>query len=185
MENSKEFSAVREAFLTRVEKDTFAEWKYAAEDRTILCNLLHPVFVRFASWIPSQVAPNVLSLLGLVSSILAWEWSVDAVLDRFTLLGIAGFLALSLICDKIDGIHARATLNSGPLGELIETWSVCLSITMFAATAANVCSMPEAQQYVLIILFNLVWMSNHLGAFTDPSLVMHVGQYSRTGPPIY
>jgi hypothetical protein len=174
---------LREAFLNRSEKDTLAKWASKLEDESFLCRILDPFFNLVAQLIPSNVSSNVFSFVGLLCSILAWEWSCRQNLQFIELLSVALFFFVCLICDKLDGIHARATYNASPLVELIEQWSMCLSVTFIALSVCNLFGITDPSQiHIMVLSFSCISMARHLSAFTDPNGVVKVGHFTRTGP---
>ena len=173
---------MREGFLKRVEKDNFGRWKSKDEDKSFLCKLLNPVYDAIANFIPSNVSPNILSFVGLFTNVLALEWSSRENLDFLDLCVISSMLLFSLLCDKVDGIHARKIWNANPVGELIEQWCVCLSVTLVGSVCCNVFNIikPDERQLV-VILFNLIALVKHMRAFADPNNIVQVGHFTRTG----
>lgn len=171
-----------EGFLSRVEKDRLADWKPLGEDKSVLCKTFESFYRWLAQLIPPTVSPNILSLLGLLCSLLAWEWSFRDNLDQIDLLCVASFLLSCLLLDKVDGIHARATYNDSPLGELIEQWSVCVSVTFVTVTICNLFGLDDWRLPWMVVMCNGMSMSRHLHTFTHPALTVHAGHFTRTGP---
>jgi len=120
------------------------------------------IFQRPAEWmarfIPSTVAPNLLTLMSLIAVLHAFhttymyreEW------PRFcTAISIIMFTLYHLL-DLVDGKHARNTKNDSPLGYLFNTACDALAITFIALTFCLSFDMTD---------FNAMWFvvqSSHL-----------------------
>jgi ethanolaminephosphotransferase len=79
-----------------------------------------------AKWLPKWLAPNLITLTGLVTLVTSYilltiyNIDFDGVSPRWTYLlaAIATFIYLHLDC--LDGKQARATGTSSPLGQLFD-----------------------------------------------------------------
>ena len=83
----QESQFLREAFLTRAQKDVLKEWKKpdGQHDKSVFGNLFNPFYEFLAGFIPNNISPNVISLVGLLTAVLAWEWSCRETLDYLDL----------------------------------------------------------------------------------------------------
>ena len=116
------------------------EHKYSSSGSTIL----DPVMQRFWNWfvlqIPTTIAPNLLTILGLtvnaVTALILMLCCPDARSSPsgWTLLLFAIGLFIYQTLDAIDGKQARRTGTSSPLGELFDHGCDSLS-TVFVALA--------------------------------------------------
>src|SRR5215510_11649645 len=99
-------------------------YRYVCEDRSLFL----PYFKRYI-WgpalplVPEQVSPNTLSILGNLCSVLAFVALLlltpgDQYLFLFPAVMTFGYLCF----DNMDGMHARRTGQSSPLGEFIDHW---------------------------------------------------------------
>ena len=99
-------------------------YKYSAVDRSIIAPYLQPFWTRVVELIPLWVAPNCVTVSGLVlvvaSFALAWRTSpsLDAQLAPEVMLVHAALLFAYQTLDAVDGKQARRTGSSGPLGAL-------------------------------------------------------------------
>ena len=113
--------------LTPQGAQNVAKWKYAVIDNSISTRLLTPFWIFCCRFVPKRVCPNVLTLAGLLSSMLAGvlaslsvrhysehgpSWD-GALLTAAVLFFTFAYQTL----DAMDGKHARATGQSSPLGE--------------------------------------------------------------------
>ncbi|XP_044003666.1 choline/ethanolaminephosphotransferase 1-like [Aphidius gifuensis] len=103
-----------------------SEHKYSCSSSSILDEYLQPWWNWLVSKVPIWLAPNLITILGLIINIgttliLVW-YSPDAKIEppRWAcfLCGLGLFIYQSL--DSIDGKQARRTGTSTPLGELFD-----------------------------------------------------------------
>jgi hypothetical protein len=170
---------MNDVFLTPTEKDTFSHWVDRTTDDTLSSMILGPLFNFIASLIPDNVAPNVLSLAGLLCLIHAWYLvSLYIAVYPFSTSVVAILLIASqLIFDGIDGRHAKNTMQDSPLGELF-AHSCNLVGYVFSSLAGSIIigiNDPTTQWYILQI-GQLLALSQHLGAFKrTPKVLRYVG----------
>lgn len=65
-------SFLDDIFITQPEKIFFADWTSKNADNSIVGLVLKPLWSRVATLIPGQVAPNVITIAGLLSAVQAW-----------------------------------------------------------------------------------------------------------------
>jgi choline-phosphate cytidylyltransferase len=117
-------------FLTPSELENVRQWTNKVNDRSLTTKMLTPLWDKLAKRIPSTIAPNVITLLGLVCQLLAYwvvEHSDTGVGGEAVASGVACALTYAyMTLGAVDGRHARNTKNSSSLGELFE--HACASI---------------------------------------------------------
>ncbi|AWU78024.1 uncharacterized protein C5L36_0E00900 [Pichia kudriavzevii] len=103
------------------------EYKYQSEDRSLTTKyILKPFWVKFERIFPTWMAPNMVTLLGLlfivVSDLLVMYF--DPYYNKESPQWVYFYHAIAVFMyqtfDACDGIHARRTGQSGPLGELFD-----------------------------------------------------------------
>jgi phosphatidylglycerophosphate synthase len=137
------------SYLGTSEVQGLRAYRYKGSASSFLdVKVLGPFWTWLVEWVPLWVAPNLITLLGLVillsSTIIiqlqtqtlqeevpAWSWY---------LLAICLFIYQSL--DAIDGKQARRTGSSSPLGQLFDhgcdaVTCVCLGINVSTAVKAT------------------------------------------------
>ncbi|KAL8601995.1 hypothetical protein ACOMHN_008487 [Nucella lapillus] len=128
-----------------------SEHKYNAGGVSILEPFLQPFWRWLVEQIPLWVAPNLLTIAGLVlnvvSTLFLIYYSPDAKseLPAWTLLFAALGLFLYQSLDAIDGKQARRTNTSSPLGELFDHGCDSVSmvfVTLGATIALNLGDRP-------------------------------------------
>lgn len=117
-------------FLREHEKRNVAEWSHKTVDKSITTRLMNPLYDMIVLLIPSTVAPNTLSLTGVLCVLQGYH-SITVLKDTFPRAG-AVFAACMIfvyqIMDGIAGKHARRTMNSSALGELFD--QACDNVAM-------------------------------------------------------
>ncbi len=102
---------------------------YQNEDKSILL----PYFRRFlwdpmGELIPDRVAPNSLTLIGILCAVSSLVTAVLIDPRQHVLYVIPAALLFAYLClDNLDGAHARKTKQGSPLGEFIDHWLDTLS----------------------------------------------------------
>lgn len=131
-------------------------YKYSSEDHSLLSQkVLKPFWRKFAVIFPSCMAPNLVTLSGLLFIVINVITTiiVDPTLNKespswvYYSYAIGFFLYQTF--DACDGIHARKTGQSGPLGELFDHCCDSLNTTL---SILPVCSMMGMGYGNLLIL---------------------------------
>ena len=113
--------------------------------------ILHPFWNRIVQIIPLWVAPNTLTMMGFICSIIYflvatyYDYSFNAStigssenIPSFAWLMIALFLFLSHHLDGIDGKQARRTNSSSAIGELLDHGCDSWVLTFVALTGYSI-----------------------------------------------
>lgn len=120
-------------------------YKYQSEDHSILSNAFLKNFWRKVAVIfPISMAPNLVTLSGLgfilinVITVLYYDAGLNQETPRWTYYSYALGMFLYQTFDACDGMHARRTGQSGPLGELfdhcIDSINTTLSLLLYIST---------------------------------------------------
>ncbi|KPJ00732.1 Ethanolaminephosphotransferase 1 [Papilio xuthus] len=134
-------------YLTREHLEGFDNYKYMAIDTSPLSvYVMHPFWNKVVELVPRWVAPNVLTFVGFLLTVLDfvllsyydYDYSAAStsvhnmtspdqplnghpeVIPQKLWYLLAAFLFLAYTLDGIDGKQARRTQTSGPLGELFD-----------------------------------------------------------------
>lgn len=127
------------------------EYKYQSEDRSLVTKyVLKPFWLKFERIFPLWMAPNMVTLLGLlfivVSDILVFYFDpyYDVVSPKWVYFYHAFAVFMYQTFDACDGIHARRTGQSSPLGELFDhccdSMNTTLMVVQFASVANLTCN---------------------------------------------
>jgi phosphatidylglycerophosphate synthase len=155
-------------FLSAAEKAAISNWSYLVTDNSISTEILTPFWNGCLELVPYYVAPNLLTLAGLLCLLQSSVLTLQAY-DSSPFF--VGFLNLILIfayqtLDAIDGKHARRTKNSSPVGELLD--HVCDSVAILCIVVTICHSIGLRLPYTIFLVTNiaeLVFMDQHLAAY--------------------
>ncbi|CDK24467.1 unnamed protein product [Kuraishia capsulata CBS 1993] len=120
------------------------EYKYKSDDRSLLTKfILKKFWVKFECIFPLWMAPNMVTLSGLffiigaVLLVFYYDPHLNQPSPWWTYLVYAAAMFFYQTFDACDGIHARKTGQSGPLGELfdhcIDAINTTLSVIVFGS----------------------------------------------------
>ncbi|KAG5678445.1 hypothetical protein PVAND_008118 [Polypedilum vanderplanki] len=127
--------------LSKTQLKKLSEHKYNCESNSVCDKLLQPWWCYLVSKTPLFVAPNLLTIIGLlvniITSLLLLYHAPDAKAEapRWCYLSCAVGLFVYQSLDAIDGKQARRTNTSSPLGELFDHGCDSIS-TVFVSIAA-------------------------------------------------
>lgn len=178
-----------------------SEYKYASEDRSLMTKyFLKPFWQKFVHIFPLWMAPNVVTLsgLGFIIINLLTVFYYDPLLlsdcPSWCYYSYAVGLFLYQTFDACDGIHARRTGQSGPLGELfdhcVDAVNTTLSVIIFGSvTGLGYSWMLIIAQFSTLANFYLsTWEEFHthklfLSEFSGPveGILGLIGLFTLTG----
>ncbi|QLG74201.1 hypothetical protein HG535_0G00850 [Zygotorulaspora mrakii] len=124
-------------FVPHNKLENLKQYKYQSEDRSIVTHyVLKPFWRKFANIFPLWMVPNVVTLSGFcfiiinVLTVLYYDPGLNQETPRWTYFSYAIGLFLYQTFDACDGMHARRTGQSGPLGELFDHCIDSLNTTL-------------------------------------------------------
>ncbi|SMN18925.1 similar to Saccharomyces cerevisiae YHR123W EPT1 sn-1,2-diacylglycerol ethanolamine-and cholinephosphotranferase [Maudiozyma saulgeensis] len=119
--------------------ENLRHYKYQSEDRSIITKIfLKPFWNTFVQVFPKWMAPNLVTLSGLgfilinLIVTLYYDPQLKSEMPRWVYLFNAIGLFLYQTFDGCDGVHARRTGQSGPLGELFDHSIDAINTTLSA-----------------------------------------------------
>ena len=123
-------------YITDEGLKSIKDHKYKPGAYSNLDNLLNPFWIAVSHKIPKWMAPNTVTLLGLIVLLLSYLWMAvyDMSLSKqipswpYFIMAIGIFIFQTL--DAVDGKHARNTNSSSPLGQLFDHGCDALSWTL-------------------------------------------------------
>jgi cytidyltransferase-like protein len=173
-------------FLTQIEKANIANWQPKFEDRSITTRLLSPFWDWIVRYVPGNVAPNVLTLSGLLCLVHAY-YLCFMYMDLFprTISIIAVFLAFaSQTLDAIDGRHARITRNESPIGELFALCCDNVGAVFFMLIVCSIVGIKDNDlQWYIVQTAQLVFLQKHFSAFRTE--VLHFSVLGGPGEALF
>lgn len=137
------------------------EYRYQSEDRSLTTKyILKPFWIKFERIFPLWMAPNMVTLLGLmfivVSDFLIFYWDpyYDTVSPRWVYFYHSLAVFMYQTFDACDGIHARRTGQSSPLGELFDHCCDSMNTTLMVIQSASVSNMGKTPILIFLVQFS-------------------------------
>ena len=163
--------------LSKKELSSLKQWKYSVVNLGITNILLNPFWNLVVKFLPLSLAPNVLTLCGLITGLGIWLVSELFYSIELVPIIILCYCVISTL-DGIDGKQARKINNSTPFGELFDH-SVDI-ITLFVVTRISTIVFGISNQLLMpvYIVTGGVFCWAHYYAYLDGHLTM--GRF--TGP---
>lgn len=129
----------------------------------------------------------MISIMGLLSIIMGFRAAVEprnvAEYPGWTAATVIFFTIVYMFLDAIDGIHARRTGNSSPLGELIDHVSDSVTVVFMTLSGAYLYGVTEPSAlWYLVNTAGLVFMQCHAVAYRKR--VVQMGRYTGPGEAI-
>ncbi|CAH8441370.1 unnamed protein product [Heterobilharzia americana] len=128
--------------LSKDQLNRLLEHKYHCEGGSICDNLFTDFWQKSSLYVPVYVAPNTLTLLGLLANVFALCLLLIYGAGPFTSLVFAACVFVYQTLDALDGLHARRTGSCSQLGELFD----------HGCDALSTCILPIC--YFIVIGFN-------------------------------
>lgn len=143
-------------FVPEKSLDNLKFYKYQSEDRSLLSNyVLKPYWRWFSQLFPLWMAPNLVTLCGLgfiivnVLTTLYYDPTLSQESPRWTYFSYAIGLFMYQTFDACDGMHARRTGQSGPLGELFDHCIDSLNTTLSLFPFWSITGMGYSYSFIL------------------------------------
>jgi cytidyltransferase-like protein len=159
-----------ELLLTTPEKFKFGQWREEIRDRSLMGQVLTPIFIQLAPvLLPTTLAPNVLILFGLATLGQAWylTYQYGAMYPTgCTWLAVFSIFIFGMTSFLVDP-HADRIRQRTPLGTLFK-YSCDCAATVFLALLTSYClgvTTVESQWHV-VQTCQLVLFLKHLSAFS-------------------
>jgi phosphatidylglycerophosphate synthase len=177
---------LKNVFLTREERENIAQWKYACVDHSITTKLFTPWWNFIVRFVPATVAPNILSLAGLICILYFFNLAFNYADEMPYACSFAGvilvFMYVSL--DAIDGKHARNTGNSSPLGELFDHSCDNVSVP-FLVMGFTLCMgiTDTTINWYMVQTIQILFLLSHVDAFCKR--VVEFGMFTGPGEALH
>lgn len=137
------------------------EYRYQSEDRSLTTKyILKPFWLKFERIFPIWMAPNMVTLLGLlfiiVSDLLVFYFDpyYDTVSPNWVYFYHAIAVFMYQTFDACDGIHARRTGQSSPLGELFDHCCDSINTTLMVIQFASVSNLTTKHPLIFLVQFS-------------------------------
>lgn len=168
--------------LTEHDLNNLRVWKYSVDDPSITTQVFSPFWRYLTSLMPAIVAPNVISFVGLLCTMYSW-YLIYFYLDYYPILipilsDLLIFAYFNL--DAVDGMHARATKNGSPMGELFDHACDNITLVFLIMGVTQVLGITNPKdQWMIVQGASLLFMLNHLEALQKG--VVQFGRYNGPG----
>lgn len=155
------------------------------EDKSVTTRLYTPIWNTLVKLIPKSVAPNVITLTALVCILqafwIAYKFSSNELHHDYACYCAAFLIYAHMMLDALDGLHARNTLNSSPLGEFFDHGCDNVSNTFLVLTVLMLVGVEDKDTlWYLVQTFQLISLTVHIRAFNDSERKIRFGFL--TGP---
>jgi ethanolaminephosphotransferase len=171
------------AFISAAGVANLKFYKYTGDDRSFLGRLvLFQLYGWMAYQCPLWLAPNLLTLAGLLCNLLALLLCGLFVVPMFggaavppspaVLVAVGSLLWLYQALDNMDGKQARRTGSSSALGELFDHVCDCSCVTVFTMVVASCVGLDVYSMLVMSWLSILGFHLSHWEEYYTNTLVM-------------
>ena len=144
--------------------------QYKPGEYSPLDNLINPYWIKMSEWLPMWMAPNLVTLIGLIAllgsylTMVYYDMSMTQPLPGWTYLAVAIGIYVFQTMDAIDGKQARRTGSSSPLGQLFDHGCDAISWTITNMSIVSFLGLGLSLRSVLTIyssigpffIFNLI-----------------------------
>lgn len=175
-------------FLSSLEKDTFSNFKDSTTDSRLSTLVLSKPFEFLASLIPSNISPNLVSVVGLLLTVHSYYLSffyLEAFPKSIFAICIA-FVVLQLVGDGVSAKHAKNSMQDTPLFDLFSTTCNVVSYVFSTLTGCLLLGITDhTTQWHLVHIGQLLSLTQHLGAFKRPNHSMRYPMFTGPGEVIF
>eukprot|EP01113_Clastostelium_recurvatum_P028983 TRINITY_DN3499_c0_g1_i3.p1 TRINITY_DN3499_c0_g1~~TRINITY_DN3499_c0_g1_i3.p1 ORF type:complete len:373 (-),score=63.66 TRINITY_DN3499_c0_g1_i3:420-1514(-) len=170
---------IRGNFISQQGLKNLSDYKYSGEDKSIIYNYAVNPFAKFLCTLtPTFVAPNVLTLLGLLSSVAAFVLGAVYIPTFFeaapawVYYASAGLIFLYMMLDAMDGTQARRTGMASPMGELFDHLCDSLSMSLCGLLFGACIRVGPAFAFILLVACWVPFYLSHWDDYNTGKLVM-------------
>lgn len=177
---------MKNLFLSYQEKRSLSQWNYSVIDESISTKILTPFWDYCLNWTSPNLAPNVITLMGLFCTIYSYYIvnnfysSYPVLISYFSVFLIFMYQTL----DALDGKHARKIQNSSPVGELLDHACDNISIVFLLLTLFHCYGIDEPNiKNCLVFTSQLIFLIEHCNAFNKNTV--YFGKYTGPGEMLF
>ena len=188
MAPSKKEGFMTNLFLSEQELDNLAHWKYKVVDSSVTTKILTPFWNWLVTFVPANVAPNVLTLAAF-GCVLQAFWVVVVHGDEFPKASAISAAILTYVyftLDALDGKHARNTKNGSPLGELFDHGCDNVGAAFQVITLLKIMGWEDpATQWYLVQAAQLIFLSQHISPYNAKDKTIRFGLLNGPGEVLH
>ncbi|RNF03435.1 putative cholinephosphate cytidylyltransferase A [Trypanosoma conorhini] len=171
-------------FFTPLERDRIAHAETFVDTRpsSLVTVIFHPLWLAMSRHVvPEMVAPNAITLAGLVSSMQSYQIISDhyqvgevdsgSLQDQTPILLSCLLCIVSLVCGSLDGVHAKHFRSATPLGDIFARVCSSISRIFFALTLMEAFHVSDRQtEWYLLMALQLVEFNTVLSRINADNL---------------
>lgn len=160
--------AFSDLFLSQAEKQAFTEWTELVIDKSIINKLLDGLWGRLAGFLPESIAPNLITLFGMLSVVQNWYFiiSYSRAFPSLCSYTTIGALCIYWICHGLDSKHARRLMNDTPLGELFKYMCDAIVLVFLVHGCTTLFAPDDLEvQWLAVHSGQIVILYKHFSAF--------------------
>jgi len=157
-----------ELFLTPSEKRTFSKWKEYVQDKSLTSYIWNNFFSKITSFIPDNIAPNLLTVTGFACLSQAWYvTNLYGTLYPTICTWFAIFMIIIFFCcNSVDFRHADNIRQHTPLSTLFKYSCDCCSTVFLAILTVYLLGGTDpVNQWYAVQASQLLLFLKHLSAF--------------------
>ncbi|KAF7459272.1 cdp-alcohol phosphatidyltransferase superfamily protein [Cryptosporidium felis] len=152
-------------------------YSYKSSGTTFLDLKMNSFWELLACKIPDSISPNLLTVLGFISSFIAimiimfHNPMLNNTINFYVSIAVSILLFLYQTLDAVDGKHARRLKLSSPLGQLLDhgldSYTTVFFVTIFCAA----CRMGWSNKYFIFLsvtqlkMLSFIWLECHCKIF--------------------
>jgi ethanolaminephosphotransferase len=170
---------VKGRFITQEGLNNLSQYKYSGEDNSLIYNYVINPFAKFVcNCLPRTIAPNVLTLLGLLCSAAAYILIAIYIphfiesAPRWAYFVAAVLVFLYLMLDAMDGTQARRTNMASPMGELFDHLCDSLSLTLCVLLTSATMRLGAHESFFFLLMFFIPFYTSHWDNYNTGTLLM-------------
>lgn len=168
-------------FLTPNELDNIKKWQYKVTDNSISTKFYKNFWNHCESYISPKISPNIISFTGFFFILSNYIISSFCYNEYPILVGLYVALSTQIYChlDALDGIHARNTKTSSPLGELVDHICDTIGLIFIILSFCNIFNINDIYTQIYTTLTGMLgFQFFHIQAYLYKGV--EFGKY--TGP---
>lgn len=158
-------------FLSSKDLKGLKDYKYSSIDQSLVSKyVLKPFYTELIEYFPKNIAPNLITLSGLgftvigIFTVLYYNPGFDETMPRWTYFSFALEMFLYQTFDALDGLQARRTGQSSPLGELFDHTIDAINTTLGVII---VCASVKMPLYTVLIAEFLTTLNFYVSTWEE------------------
>jgi len=157
--------------LAEFQLQKIAKWNYRVVDQSISGPYLNIFWDDCLYFLPITVAPNVVTLIGLLINLVIWSVAEYLYADYLIPIFVLCYVII-LTLDGIDGKQARKIKNSTPVGELFDHTVDLVTVFVMTRITSIIFNVQHQNLLAIYVLFGALFCAAHYKAYCDGYLTI-------------